>query len=105
MRRDLDLLTAVISKFVHAKVYNKGSIIESVATRRNKVRVLLRGELAVFEPINYKSYKNCLKFIENKKVNMVLLQSLHNIANMGVHFDSEEPDLNTLIESLNPEEL
>lgn len=43
MKKDLDMLTAVISKFVHSKVYSKGSIVETVAASRNKVRVLLRG--------------------------------------------------------------
>lgn len=31
MKRDLDMFTAVIAKFVHPKLWPKGSIVESVA--------------------------------------------------------------------------
>jgi len=61
MKRDLDRLMAVISKFVHSHLYPKGSIIEVVAHPRDRIRVLLRGEALVFEPINHKSYHTCLK--------------------------------------------
>jgi hypothetical protein len=61
MKRDLDRLMIIISKFVHSHLYPKGSFIEVVSQPRDKVRVLLRGEALVFEPINYKSYRNCVK--------------------------------------------
>lgn len=59
MKRDIDMLTAVISKFVYPKLYQKGAIIESVASNRQNVKILLKGEVAIFEPINYKAFKNC----------------------------------------------
>ena len=59
MKRDIDMLTAVISKFVYPRLYPKGAIIESVATNRQNVKILLKGEVAVFEPINYKAFRNC----------------------------------------------
>lgn len=59
MKRDIDMLTAVISKFVYPKLYPKGAIIESVASNRQNVKIMLKGEVGVFEPINYKAFKNC----------------------------------------------
>ena len=43
MKRDLDMLTAIISKFVHGRAYPKSTILETVATDRSKIRILLRG--------------------------------------------------------------
>jgi hypothetical protein len=68
MKRDLDMFSAVIAKFVHPQLWPKGSIMESVARERDKIRVLLRGEVAVFEPVNYKSYKNCTKLYQAEKI-------------------------------------
>lgn len=99
------MLTAVISKFVHGKVYPKASIIETVATDRKKVRILLRGEVAVFEPINYKSFKNCMKHLESQKVGDILKEALVTASQLDVHFDSEEIKCNNVIEKINPEEL
>lgn len=64
MKRDLDMFSAGIAKFVHPQLWPKGSIIEAVARERDRIRILLRGEVAVFEPVNYKSYKNCLKLYQ-----------------------------------------
>lgn len=88
MKRDLDMLTAVISKFVHPKLYPKGSVIENVASDRNRVRVLLRGEVAVFEPINYKSFKNCKKFHENQNTNELIRETISMVTGSKIHFDS-----------------
>lgn len=77
MKRDIDMFTAVISKFVYPTIYTKGSIIEEVATQRQSIKILLRGEVAVYEPINYKSYKNCIK---NKKADNIATEWLGLIA-------------------------
>jgi len=80
MKRDLEMFTSIISKFVHGRVYPKASILETVAADRSKVRILLRGEIAVFEPINHKSYKNCLKLHQTKQYNNALMEALKNVA-------------------------
>jgi hypothetical protein len=43
MKRDIDKLIAVISKFVYPTLYPKGSIIETVTTSRKSVKILLKG--------------------------------------------------------------
>lgn len=43
MKRDLDMLTAIIAKYVHARTYKKSTIIEATGTDRKKIRVLLKG--------------------------------------------------------------
>ena len=69
MKRDLDMFMGIISKFVYAKVYPKGTILENIGDQRNSIKVLLRGEMLIFQPINYKSYKNCMKIkAENRNV-------------------------------------
>ena len=67
MKRDLDMLTAIISKYVHARTYTKSTVLEVAGTDRKKIRILLKGDIAVFEPINYKSYKNCVKLLQTRK--------------------------------------
>lgn len=37
------MLIAVISPFVYAKLYPKGSIIEAVTNQRSSIKVLLQG--------------------------------------------------------------
>lgn len=70
----------------------------------------MKGEIAVFEPVNYKSYKNAVKKVQSKSVEAVL-QPSKNIglimlqAMTSVHFDSEEPDNCSLMNALDPEEL
>lgn len=77
MKRDIDMFTGVISKFVYPKVYSKGSIMEEVATSRESIKILLKGDVAIFEPINHKSYKNCLK---NKNTNNIVTLWLSQLA-------------------------
>lgn len=79
MKRDIDMLIAVISKFVYPALYPKGSIIQTVSTPRKTVKILLKGEVAIFQPINYKSYKNCLKNTKNQIVRLEWLDKLIEI--------------------------
>lgn len=102
MKRDLDMLTAIISKFVHGKVYPKATILETVATDRSKVRVLLRGQVAVFEPINYKSYKNCVKLHQTQQFNNALLATLQNVALFGFSCEKQDLNYNELVKTINP---
>ena len=48
MKRDLDMLTAIISKYVHARNYKKSTVLEVAGTDKKKIRVLLKGEIGVF---------------------------------------------------------
>ena len=73
MKRDIEMLIAVISPFVYAKLYPKGSIIQTVTNQRSSIKVLLQGEVAIYEPLNYKSWKNCLKISKEAKTNTVWL--------------------------------
>jgi hypothetical protein len=43
MKRDIDMLISVISKFVYPVVYPKGTIIETFSTPRRSVKILLKG--------------------------------------------------------------
>lgn len=61
MKRDLDMLTGILAHFVHPRLYSKGTLIEAVALPRDCVRVLLSGHVIVFEPINHKAFKSCMK--------------------------------------------
>lgn len=91
MKRDIDMFIAVISKFVYPTLYPKGSIIETVCTSRKSVKILLRGEISVFEPINYKSYKNCLKLSKSSKIRTNWLENIINNLNTNPqHFTLHE---------------
>jgi hypothetical protein len=43
MKRDIDMMISVISKFVHAVFYPKGTIIENFTAPRRSVKILLKG--------------------------------------------------------------
>lgn len=70
------MFTAVVSKFVYPRLYKKGSLIETVGIARDAVRVVLRGQIAVFEPINYKSFKNCEKNIKEGLIDLEWLNKI-----------------------------
>jgi hypothetical protein len=56
----------------------------------------------VFEPINYKSFKNCMKLFESQKVSDILKEALMTVSQLDVHFDSEDSNFNNLIGKINP---
>jgi hypothetical protein len=48
MKRDIDMLLAAISKFVYPALYPKGTIIDTVASPRTSIKILLKGEVSIF---------------------------------------------------------
>ena len=105
MKRDLDMLTAIISKFVHGKTHKKSSILEVAGTDRRRIRILLKGEVAIFEPINYKSYKNCVKLLQTRKYENVLMKAMKSFLDFDGAVVHEEEDFNNLIQTMNPEDM
>lgn len=58
----------MIASFVEITKYKKGTIIEATAMERKSVKILLMGEIIMFEPINYKAFKSCQKRLKNGEI-------------------------------------
>lgn len=49
----------MIAPFIHMTKYAQGAIVQATAVKRRSIKILLMGEVVMFQPINYKAFKNC----------------------------------------------
>lgn len=58
-KRDHNNVINMIAPFIHMTKYAQGAIVQATAVKRRSIKILLMGEVVMFQPINYKAFKNC----------------------------------------------
>lgn len=51
-KHDINLLLSLLAPFVYLNLCPKGTLIDAFGQERSTIRILLRGKVLVFEPIN-----------------------------------------------------
>ena len=73
------MVMGLIAPFVELRRYRKGEVMEVTGLRRNRMRILLSGKVAIYEPMTSQSFKNCLKRVKEDKYKMDVIGKSHQI--------------------------
>lgn len=55
--------------------YRKGTIVEITGMKRESIKVLLVGDVAMFQPVNYRAFRNCVGRVKNGEINFGMVNS------------------------------
>lgn len=92
-KRDNANIITLIASFVEITKYKKGAIVEATGIKRKSVKILLYGEIAHFQPVNYKSFKNCVKKLKDGEININFLNNSDVLLAEMLHIKkSENPE-------------
>ena len=66
----------MIAPFIEMTRYQKGSIVEATAMKRSSIKILLSGDIVMFVPVNYKSFKNCQTRLKNGEISETMISNI-----------------------------